>query len=141
MIWPKITTHPPLKVDRMRHGASWRSTFKGDLLLRGGAQTQKWHPKGPIWVPRPPDECTRGEMGPRTCFPLLPEQNSAKKAQDCQNSKICTRSGLEKGSDESFPPTPEAGRRQKRPNTGKNIPPRAGPRDLFSGDLLLRVGV
>ena len=43
-------------------------------------------PKWSVWVPRPPDKCTGGEMGPRKRFPLLPGQKSTKKCP--QTAKI-----------------------------------------------------
>ena len=59
-------THPPLKVDRMRHGPT-KPTNCHKTVQFGSA------------VRRPLDKCTGGETGPRKRFPLVPRPSEAKK--------------------------------------------------------------
>ena len=76
----------------MRHGPPWRSTFKGDLLSRGG--------------PKPKNGCTMVRFGSPdlqtsalgvkrvrgSVAPWSRDRPKPKKAPNCQNSKICPRS-------------------------------------------------
>ena len=53
-------------------------TLKSRSNATRAHKTQKWLKHGPIWVRRPPGNCTGGETGPRKRFPLVPKPSEAK---------------------------------------------------------------